>query len=58
MMSQFHSPFHLGGEGIIDGARSVQTLCRSLPGHFLFVGAKPIEGPPYGEIFHFRCISL
>ncbi len=26
MMLPFHLPFHLGAEGIINGARTVQTL--------------------------------
>ncbi len=30
MMSPFHLPFHLGAEGIIDGARTLQTLQWSL----------------------------
>ncbi len=30
MMSQFHSIFHLGAEDIINGAKTVQTLRRSL----------------------------
>ncbi len=30
MMSPFHLPFHLGAEGIINGARTVQTVRCSL----------------------------
>ncbi len=58
MMSLFHSPFHLGAQGIINGVRAMQTLQRSLTGHFKFIGAKQIKAPPYSEKFHFQCISL
>ncbi len=27
-------------------------------GHFIFIDAKPINAPRYGERFHFQCISL
>ncbi len=45
MMSPFHSPINLRADGIIYGARVVQTLWRSLTGHFKFIGTKPIKAP-------------
>ncbi len=53
MMSLLHSPFHLGAQVIISRARAVQTLWSSF-NWILFIDAK---APPYGEKFHFRCIS-
>ncbi len=34
MMLPFHSPFHLGADGIIDGARAMQTLRSTLDWSF------------------------
>ncbi len=59
MMSPFHLHFHLGAEGIIYRARTVQTLRWSLKtGHFIFIDAKQIKATNYGDKLHFRCLSL
>ncbi len=58
MISPFHPLFHLGAEGIINGARTIQTLRWSLNRHFIFIDSKPIKAPTYGEKLYFLCLSL